>query len=487
MFSLILLSQKTEKQKILIIYTIISSILAFLVGGGNFITALTSAIILGLIFVHRLIFCRSKWIVPLISLFFIGISLLISTMAPGNDYRQQLIGERMDPISAVLSSFRYAALFITTHIKAPAWFAFGCLTTVIYRAVKNSEYSFRYPGIVTAVLFGVYTSTFVPNVFSWGTYGPLRVLNINYIAFLLFLLFSIIYWCGWISRIVNKMASMSENDSGVIIQNLKTIKSAVHEVLLICFIVGCLFWLSLSLTTITSVSATRSIVNGEARVNHIEHLRRREILRDPQLSSVALRALTYQPYLLFFDDITYYPTDGRNIAMAYYYRKDSVRKTYELPLYHIGDTVVFGFEQDEFDSARRYFVYGLNDWSGNDFTWSNLEGAFFRAALEAPVNSDLQLDMIVMIYEHNEQYVGQTLKLFVDDIYVDEVFISNGGSEVFYNIIFDIPKDFVSGRNFVEIKFEFPDAYVPIDIWDDSIDEEIRAIGFKSILLTESP
>jgi len=483
MFSLILLSQKTEKRYLNIIYTIISAFLAFAIGGGNFVTALTAILILGLIFVYRIIFCRSKWIIPLLCLVFIGISFLISVTAPGNAYRQQY-GDQMDPIMAVLSSFRHSALFMTTHIKPPVWLAFGCIVTVIYRVVKTSEYSFRYPGLVTAVLYGVYTSTFVPTLYSWSSTGPLRVLNINYLAFLFFLFFAVIYWCGWISKIINNMAETNGNNTSAKTENLKTVKSAVHEILVLLLIVGCAALLSVSFTSITGVSAMRSIMNGEARVYHNEHLIRREIVRDPELSSVALKALTFNPYVIFFEDITYYPDDGRNRTMADYYGIDSIKLVYELPLYHVGNNITFGITQDEIDSPRKYFVFGLDDWSEHDFTWSNNIASVFRAGLETPVHSDLRLDMTAKLYEHNEMYVGQTLKVYVDGNYIDEIFISDGGKDVFNNITFDIPKEFVSRRNFLELRFEFPDAYHPMELWDDSSDEEIRAIGFRSITLT---
>ena len=479
MFSLILLSQKTQKQSKTIICTVISSILAFLIGGGNFITALTATLILGLILVYRIALCRSKWIIPLVCFIFICISFTISAVSPGNDFRQQFFGERMDPLMAVLSSFRYSSLFITTHISAPVWIAFGCIATVIHRAVKNSGYSFRYPGIVTAILYGVYSSTFVPNLYTGASYGPLRVLNINYLSFLFFLLFSILYWCGWISRIMNNKVPANEN--------LKAVKSVVHEVLVLCLIIGCFMSVSLSFNTISGISAMRSIMTGEAAKYHSEHIRRREIVRDPRFPNVALNALTFQPYTIFFDDITPFTTHGANVAMAGFYGKESIRLMDHLSPYHIGDTVNFGSSYDEFDSPRRYFVFGLEHWSGFDYTWSNDNAALFRAGLDTPVDSDLQLDLTVSIYQHNNEYVGQTIRLYVDSAYVDEVFLLGGGNDIFHSITFNIPKELVSERNFLEFFLEFPDAYHPIEIWDDSTDEDLRAIGFRYILLTEHP
>jgi len=487
MFSFILLSLKAEKQSRIIIYTIVSSLLAFIIGAGNYVTALTVVLIIGLMLFYRIAFCRSKWMTPLSCFVFICISLLLSFLAPGNDGRQQFIGERMDPIMAVLSSFRYATLFITTHIKTPVWLLFACITSVIYRAVKNSEYSFRYPGIVTVILYGVYTSTFVPNLYSWVSYGPLRVLNMSFITFLFFLLFSIMYWCGWVSRRINNKTPTSETNRSKITQNFKIVKSAVHVVLSIFLVVGCVMMIFSSFNSVTSVSAAWSIVNSEARVYHLEQLERREVISNPELTNVVLNALTYEPYILFFEDITYYPEDGRNRAMADFYGKESVRKFYDLPIYNVGDTVTFGLAYDEIDSSRRYFVLGLEDWSGHDFTWSNLNAALFRASLDTLIRSDLQLDMTVINYEYNEQYIEQTIELYVNGFYVDKVLLSNGGSDVSNNVTFNISKDFVSGWNFIDLMFEFPDAYHPADVWEDSTDEELRAIGFKSITIANMP
>jgi len=253
--------------------------------------------------------------------------------------------------------------------------------------------------------------------------------------------------------------------------------------LVICFTAGCLMLVFYSVTTITSASAVRSLTNGEAELYHKEQLQRREINRNPEFTNVFFGPFTFRPYLLFFSDIQYDPSDGHNTTMAEYYGMETIRLTYNLPLYHVGNTIDFGGMHEEFDNPRRYFVFGLEDWSGHDYTWSNFNSALFRVSIETPVDSDLRLDMTVNIYEHYGNYVGQTLILLSDGNYIDEVFLSSGGSGVFHDITFIIPKEFVTGRNFLDLMFEFPDAYHPSDVWDDSTDEELRAIGFKSLAL----
>jgi hypothetical protein len=283
------------------------------------------------------------------------------------------------------------------------------------------------------------------------------------------------------------MAPAGEKSTSVISRNQKIVKSAILEFLVIGLIAGCVMLISQSFTTVTSVSAARSIMNGEAKGYHSEQLRRREISRDPEFSNIALDSLTFIPYVLFFDDLTYYPEHGFNKAMAEFYGKASIRLIYDLSLYHVGDTVNFGLAHDEFDSSRRYFVFGLDHLSNQDFTLSSGNAAMFRGALEASVDTDLQLNMTVNIYQHNEMYAGQSIMLYVNGFYIDEVFLSFGGTDVFHNITFNIPRDFVTGRNFIELMFEFPDAYEPMEEWEDSTDDELRAIGFKSITLTQYP
>ena len=75
-----------------------------------------------------------------------------------------------------------------------------------------------------------------------------------------------------------------------------------------------------------SVSAARSLVNGEARAFRDEYLVRLGILRDPEIRDAKLPAFTAPPNVLFnaFGEISVDPNHWINVSMATFYGKDSV-------------------------------------------------------------------------------------------------------------------------------------------------------------------
>lgn len=320
MFGTLLKSQKTNQKSLSILYGFIVVLSAFLVGGSNFITALTTAVILLIFFLYR-IFCqkKTKWLLPLLGLLSITTSLLISISAPGNAIRQENF-QGMNPFEAIFLSFWYALLFIFSFIRVPVFFAFACIVPLIYRMAKNSPYSFRLPGLVTVVLYGIYSSSFTPNLYAMSSFGMERVLNINFYLFLLFLFFTVFYWCGWISKKIPPAPNKTKEKNK---RNSKENESFII-LLIACFIFGSIMITSMDIHAMTSISSLYSLITGEASQYHQEYLNRLALYQNPKIKDVEVPAFQVKPYVLFFDDITTDINDWRNIAVASYYGKESV-------------------------------------------------------------------------------------------------------------------------------------------------------------------
>ncbi|MCL2499576.1 MAG: DUF6056 family protein [Defluviitaleaceae bacterium] len=325
LFSFILLSIRSENRRAVIIYTIAVPLIAFLVGGSNFVTALISTSIMALITMYCVIVKRGKWLAPSLGLIMICIALVISVTAPGNAVRQVHFTS-MDPLLAIVRSFEYAFHFISLVIRAPIWLGFVALIPIIYGSLRNCAFRFRYPVWVVIVMYGIYASTFTPNLYSWSSYGPARVVNINFFAFLFFLLFSIIYICGSIASYSNQKTQLTSR-----VRSKKTRQSSVIEnpiitaVLALAFLTVCVHALIRDTNSMTSISAAGSLITGEARTFHEENLTRREILLNPNIRDAELLEFSVKPRVLFHTlDITPDPTVWPNTSLADFYNKDSV-------------------------------------------------------------------------------------------------------------------------------------------------------------------
>ena len=86
-----------------------------------------------------------------------------------------------------------------------------------------------------------------------------------------------------------------------------------------CFVLGCILVSSFEVNTMASVSATRSLITGEARTYGEEQRARFALLNDPEIKRVEMYALTVKPHLLYFDsDLDW------SDAQAHFFGKESV-------------------------------------------------------------------------------------------------------------------------------------------------------------------
>ena len=83
------------------------------------------------------------------------------------------------------------------------------LLPLIWQALKETEYRFRYPGVVLLWSFCLYATGYTPSLYSLGHAGLSRTLNAVKITYLLLLFLNEIYWCGWLQQRLQKKASGS--------------------------------------------------------------------------------------------------------------------------------------------------------------------------------------------------------------------------------------------------------------------------------------
>lgn len=306
-----------EEGKSGIISYILVPVLAFLVGGSNFISALTTAIILALVLAwlgYKHFYMKEavelrKWLVPILGFAAIFVSLIISVTAPGNALRQVVIEEggygiRMNPVLAVFQSFRHGFLFFTTVrsqvLPLPIWAALGCMTPIIYKAarriVHKGVFLHKYSILAVPLLYGVYASTFTPNLYSMSSFGPNRVVNVNFYWFLLFAFVAIVFICGNIAAMLD-----SGRFSAVRIKNSEGNPNNIGRTTMIglaVFLLSCMYAVAVDVNSMMSTSAARSVINGEARTYRIEYFERIKRLREPGANPEEIPFFTVFPYVL---------------------------------------------------------------------------------------------------------------------------------------------------------------------------------------------
>ena len=301
----------------------VASVLGFLVGGGNQMTALNGAVML--LVVIGFLTVQKKWreykghIVP-IALFYLG--FILNVAAPGNWIRAES-ASGMNPIKAIFVSFYYCLDYCLSEWSGwPVLLLVLVLIPLFFHMAKKTDFQFRYPLIV--VLFGycLVSAMMTPPLFAVGSMEAARLQALTYTMYILVLTLCVGYVTGWIRRKVEVASERKE-------QTAKDMHFSVNEV---WCILGCLlFFTFASMITIipephyfTFSSALTDLANGSAKAYGDALEERMKIYRSGE-KSIVVESLPAEPVLLYFSDIKEDPEDWENRGLCRFYGIDSVR------------------------------------------------------------------------------------------------------------------------------------------------------------------
>lgn len=331
LFSLLLLSGTGKRKVVSACLYGVSLPLAFCIGGGNYSTALMSAVLLFLL-TGFLAWKRRKKEALAAALVFASlmVSFVISISAPGNAVRQLAAGEPNSPVKAIFLSLVYGAYAFCSCTSLPVVAGWIFLTPILYRAVSKMKFSFSYPLLFFFLAYGVFCTQGTPVFYALGLSMPERVINTIYFSCYPVTLLVWSYFLGWLSH---KSQWKECLDAGIL--RFRKQKGGLFSlILLLVFLAGTLGLIRVGKNPETggvameglplSVQAVISLASGEAQDYHAQLLERETLYQNESLADVRVEPLKEKPYLLFQQDVTEDPNDWVNQAVAKYYHKESV-------------------------------------------------------------------------------------------------------------------------------------------------------------------
>lgn len=283
--------------------------LCVIIGGGNYVTALTACIVwffaLALLYITK-----GNWKKLLLPGLLLALSFGLSILAPGNAVRQESQWFASgSPVEAVLLSFKNCIAFSGSWLSLPVLGGLCLLGVLALGCVGKTGFGFRFPGLVTAFSYCLVSAMFCPPIYAMGNIGEERILNIIYFSWLLALAVNLVYWLGWLCRL---RAGAKQG-----------LRPMALGLACLVFVAG--FALPvLSGRSYTSLLALSSLRSGEAQAWHDSALRRFAVLNDESISAARIEPYPSQPYLLFYSDIVDDPEGWENQDMADFYGKDFV-------------------------------------------------------------------------------------------------------------------------------------------------------------------
>lgn len=303
-------------------YAIGASLLALIVGGSQYTTGLLAVI--GTVFLFVVVNRKIKWqqIIPGI---FLMIGFGISMCSPGNSMRQAGTGG-MAPVRAILYSFVQALRYGKEWIRPLAVLAVLFLLPVMYGLVEKSKGKYRYPlpGVVWFFSFCIFAAGFAPSLYGVGNVDSGRIQNQLQSMFYILLFADIFYGIGWLIRKTEEGKREVYRDIRTVISIIGKYAKALQG---ICLVLMLLVFVGTSdKNTFSSLSALRSLANGEAKTYYAEAQERLADYTNPDVSVVEVKPFSAKPHVLYFTDVVEEgePNYWINENIAAYYGKEKV-------------------------------------------------------------------------------------------------------------------------------------------------------------------
>ena len=297
-----------------------AAVLAVIVGGGNLVTGLQAEIIMTFLVCYAF-FQKKDRIACVIIPFLTGSAgFLVNVLAPGNGKRGSIdMDEGYSAVKAVALSFYNTAVFAVRWTPVLVILLWLALLPILWKFMKASEKDFSHPVLVTAGAYCVISAMFTPTLFAVGMTGLSRVDNIIQMTYYLSVLAVTAYWLGYFSHRKRREDAAAEA-LGLFLERAGSRMSVVCLLLLLGV------WApTADKNTYASISALRSVVNGEAQTFYQEAMERYELYMDESIAEVEVAPYSARPALFDFTDLSGDEGNWMNLAVARYYHKDSVR------------------------------------------------------------------------------------------------------------------------------------------------------------------
>ncbi len=300
---------------------VVCCLLAFFIGGGNYITALWSIGFAGPLFAYKTIregmLKSRRFMLPLVLV--LG-SFVLSVIAPGNAVRQECFtGSSYPAAKAIVASFQCATdsvnSFTSPIVLISVVFLFPFLMKL--PALGNGAEGRRFLiGSVAlwVLLVGLFVASFAPTLYGMGSYGEERVHNIRYFEFLIMIFATEAILCQYLMLVLS-------GDQISKIGNQKTPCVAAGALAIVCL--ASMVYPG-RCDALTSLSALRSLVTGEAASYSSINASNDALLAASNGGTVELEPLDGVPSTLCYNTFGVDAGDYQNVVAAEYYGLDAI-------------------------------------------------------------------------------------------------------------------------------------------------------------------
>lgn len=289
----------------------VSMVGALVMGGVNNVTVLQVLLVMLSIMGFGVIFRRYRVFLLVPALVFYGFGMYKNLSSPGNAQRMLAYeGMKLSVPEAILKSFQSAFSYLGDFT---GWMTLAILVfmiPVVLHIVKETEFEFRYPGLIFFWSICLYATGFTPTLYTMGHTLLGRATNMAKVTFQILLFINLFYLLGWIcKKVKNRSVNMSCTWSFCF---------AIAAVMLVIFAIepnkGGIY---------SSYCAYYFVHTGEANNYYNEYINRVNICEGEE-TDVVVSPYVYKPWLLCLGDLSEDPEYEPNRFMAAYFGKNSI-------------------------------------------------------------------------------------------------------------------------------------------------------------------
>ncbi|MGO5221974.1 DUF6056 family protein [Bacillota bacterium LCP21S3_D9] len=327
---------------------VLACIMGFLAGGGNYLSALSFAVVSVLFAVYLV----KRKIGRLLPAAFYLCGFAVSCLSPGNRIRGGE-AEGYGALKSILLSLYYtlsyplnqwmnwAVLLILALAGVIFWMGFaeiefsganakagGAAASETGSGAQAVQLGFTAPFPAAVLAYGIVSCVVTPALYAQGNMDAGRIQSTFWLHAVLVLLLLEWYLVGGLYRRFSK----EQNASAVsCLQNasaascLRNGAGGFVRAILLFFIVFSLLAVKGNPDFYTGTSAVFELLDGSAAQYGRENEERLCILKNPREQDAVLPRYTVQPNLLYFEDVSEDPDDWINQKMSEYYGKNSIR------------------------------------------------------------------------------------------------------------------------------------------------------------------
>lgn len=335
------------------LFLVLACIMGFLAGGGNYLSALSFAVV-SVLFAVYLVKMKTRQgensrmgrlcvIGRLLPAAFYLCGFAVSCLSPGNRIRGGE-AEGYGALKSILLSLYYtlsyplnqwmnwAVLLILALAGVIFWMGFaeiefsgasakagGAAASETGSGAQAVQLRFEAPFPAAVLAYGIVSCVVTPALYAQGNMDAGRIQSTFWLHAVLVLLLLEWYLVGGLYRRFSKEQNVSAAPC------LRNGAGGFVRAILLFFLVFSLLAVKGNPDFYTGTSAVSELLDGSAAQYGRENEARLRILKNPGEQDAVLPRYTVQPNLLYFEDVSEDPGDWINQKMSEYYGKNSIR------------------------------------------------------------------------------------------------------------------------------------------------------------------